>query len=74
MDCQKLLERINKRIRILHDRDHQIGHTFLMDVSDMDSLAKTFKNKIIPLLQEYFYDNWEKMDLILNKNGFILKT
>ena len=44
-----------------------------IDVKDLPSLEKTFKNKIIPLLQEYFYDNWEKIDLILNENGFITK-
>ena len=71
VSCQELLKIMNERIRILHDREHQIGHTYFMDVSDMDSLAKTFKNRIIPLLQEYFYDNWEKIDLVLNENGFI---
>ena len=39
----------------------------------MESLEERFKNKIIPLLQEYFYDNWEKIDLVLNRNGFIQK-
>ena len=74
VNCQKLLEAMNQRICILHDREHQIGHTYLMDVNDMDSLAKTFKNRIIPLLQEYFYENWEKIDLVLNKNGFIQES
>ena len=68
---QKLLAAMNDRIRFLLDRDHQIGHAYFMNISDMDSLAATFKNKIIPLLQEYFYDNWEKIDLVLNHNGFI---
>ena len=71
VNCQELLKKINERIRILHDRDHQIGHTYFLNIENIDSLAKTFKNKIIPLLQEYFYDNWEKIDLVLNKNGFI---
>ena len=71
VNCQKLLEKINERIRVLHDRDHQIGHTYFIGVKKMASLAKTFQNQIIPLLQEYFYDNWEKIDLVLNKNGFI---
>ena len=71
VNLQELLKVMNERICILHDRDHQIGHTYFMDIEDIESLAKVFKNKIIPLLQEYFYDNWEKIDLVLNKNGFI---
>ena len=74
VNCQKLLDEMNKRIHFLLDREHQIGHTYFIDVDDMESLAATFKNKIIPLLQEYFYDNWEKIDLVLNCNGFIAKT
>ena len=42
-----------------------------METDNMASLQKTFKNKIIPLLQEYYYDNWEKIDLVLNGNSFI---
>ena len=71
VNLQELLKVMNERICILHDRDHQIGHTYFMDIEDIESLAKVFKNNIIPLLQEYFYDNWEKIDLVLNKNGFI---
>ncbi len=74
VNCQELLAAMNKRIRFLFDREHQIGHTYFMDVDNMESLAATFKNQIIPLLQEYFYDNWEKIDLVLNCNGFIDKT
>lgn len=73
VDCRKLLEAMNERIRFLLDREHQIGHTYFLNVENMDSLATTFKNKIVPLLQEYFYDNWEKIDLVLNRNGFIEK-
>ena len=73
VDCQKLLEAMNKRIRILMGRDHQIGHTYFLDVEDLESLEAIFKNKITPLLQEYFYDNWEKIHLVLNCNGFIQK-
>ena len=71
VNCRKLLEAMNKRITVLLDREHQIGHTYFLDVEDMNSLVRTFKNKIIPLLHEYFYDNWEKIGLVLNGNGFI---
>ncbi|MDE2890827.1 MAG: AAA family ATPase [Gemmatimonadota bacterium] len=74
VDCQKLLEAMNNRIRFLLDREHQIGHTYFMNIHNLTTLEAAFKNKIIPLLQEYFYDNWEKIDLVLNRNGFIHKT
>ena len=73
VDCRKLLEAINKRIRFLLDRERQIGHTYFMNIHNLTTLKAAFKNKIIPLLQEYFYDNWEKIDLVLNRNGFIQK-
>ena len=65
---------MNDRIRVLLDREHQIGHTYFMGVSEKDSLVAAFKSNIIPLLQEYFYDDWEKIDLVLNRNGFIQKN
>ena len=71
VNLQKLLEKMNERIRVLLDREHQIGHTYFLGLKDMDALKKAFQNKIIPLLQEYFYDNWENIDLVLNQNGFI---
>ena len=74
VNCKDLLEAMNERIRVLLDREHQIGHTYFFGVKDMESLKKVFQNKIIPLLQEYFYDNWEKIDLVLNQkkeNSFI---
>ena len=73
INCQKLLAVMNERIHFLLDREHQIGHTYFMDIGDLESLEAAFKNKIIPLLQEYFYDHWEKIDLVLNGNGFIRK-
>lgn len=78
VNCKDLLEAMNKRIRILLDREHQIGHTYFLDVEDMKSLRKVFQNKIIPLLQEYFYDDYEKIALVLNnkdgnKDDFIKK-
>jgi 5-methylcytosine-specific restriction protein B len=70
----KLLESINDRIEVLYDREHTIGHAYFINLtsdSSIDDLNHIFKNKIIPLLAEYFYSDWGKIDLVLNKNGFI---
>ncbi len=68
-----LLEVMNKRIELLLDRDHLIGHSYfmaLMDISNAsireEHLAEIFRNKVLPLLQEYFYDDWERISWVLN--------
>lgn len=66
----KLLDTINKRIEILLDKDHQIGHSYFMSVSNLQDLKAVFQNKIIPLLQEYFFGDYGKIGLILGK-GFV---
>ncbi|MCD6433799.1 MAG: AAA family ATPase, partial [Sulfurimonas sp.] len=76
IDIAKLLLKINERIEYLYDRDHTIGHAYFLSLhveSSIDDLNSIFKNKIIPLLQEYFYDDWEKILLVLN-DGFIEKN
>ena len=63
-----LLETINERIEFLYDRDHTIGHSYFMEIDDFDGLCDVFRNKIIPLLQEYFYNDYEKVQLVLGDN------
>jgi hypothetical protein len=60
-----LLETINERITFLLDRDHTIGHSYFIGIENKEQLAEVFKNKVIPLLQEYFYTDWEKIRLVL---------
>ena len=65
-----ILRTINDRIEILIDRDHTIGHSYLMGVKTTAELTAAFKDKIVPLLQEYFYGDYGKIGLVLGK-GFI---
>jgi len=66
----KLLMTINERIEALVDRDHTIGHAFFMDVNSLDSLRNVFANKVIPLLQEYFYGDYAKMEMVIGPDFF----
>lgn len=68
VNLSKLLQVINQRIEYLYDRDHTIGHAYFMGITDFPGLCNVFANKIIPLLQEYFYDDWEKIRLVLADN------
>jgi 5-methylcytosine-specific restriction protein B len=70
ISLEKLLTCINDRIEALIDRDHTIGHSYLINVKNMTDLRLAFKDKIIPLLQEYFYGDYGKIGLVLGK-GFI---
>ena len=71
VNCQQLLSVMNERITALIDREHQIGHSYFIDINSMAQLADAFKNRIIPLLEEYFYDDREKISLALNNNKFV---
>lgn len=68
VDIRQLIIKINKRIEILCDRDHTIGHAYFMQLRQsptLATLAHIFKNAVVPLLQEYFYDDYEKIRLVL---------
>lgn len=67
----ELLKAVNGRIRFLRDREHQIGHTYFLGVSDLKGLKRVFQKEILPLLQEYFYDDWAKILAVLRDNGFV---
>ncbi len=61
----RMLDAMNQRLEYLYDRDHTIGHSYLMEVRTLDDLIQVFLQKILPLLQEYFYGDWHKIQLVL---------
>ena len=71
VDLAELLEVMNERIEYLYDREHMLGHAFFIPVKESASehrqemLMSVFKNKVIPLLEEYFYEDWAKIRLVL---------
>jgi len=70
ISLSNLLTTINARLETLIDRDHTIGHAFFMNVKNSSDLRAVFMDKIIPLLQEYFYGDYGKIGLVLGK-GFV---
>lgn len=69
VNLQQLVRTMNDRIEYLFDRDHTLGHSFFMGVKSVAELITVMKDKIIPLLQEYFYEDWEKIALVLGGAG-----
>lgn len=75
IDVRRMLERINDRIEALYDRDHCIGHAYLTSLAQVDdgpqrfeALGKAFRHRIVPLLEEYFFEDWRKIQLVLGDN------
>ena len=64
-DLSVLLRRLNQRITILLGRDYQIGHSYLMGVNSIEALHFAWYQKIMPLLQEYFYNDWERLRAVV---------
>lgn len=65
----QLLQAMNDRIEVLYDRDHTIGHAYLLGVKTRADLDRAFRFKILPLLQEYFYENWAQVRRVLMDFG-----
>lgn len=75
IDIPLLLSAINARVEALYDRDHCIGHAYftpLAQVPDgkdrLAALEQIFRNRILPLLEEYFFEDWPKIRLVLADN------
>ena len=72
VELPKVLETINKRLEYLIDRDHLIGHAWLMQVESRDELDACMRHKIIPLIAEYFFEDWSKVHAVLGGgDGFL---
>ena len=77
INLQKMLETINSRIEKVYDRDHMIGHAYFFEKTTFKEIQTVFKRQIIPLLTEYFYDDFRKIIYVLNDKkyeSFIKKT
>ncbi|WP_318530210.1 McrB family protein [Campylobacter sp. IFREMER_LSEM_CL908] len=73
VNLKELLKAINTRIEYLLDREKTIGHAFFIGIENLEKLKNVFQNKIIPLLQEYFYNDYALINAVLNENGMLEK-
>ena len=76
IDLTRLLDTLNRRIRVLYDSEHTLGHAYFIPVIQLKEtpeeafkiLQRVMKNKVLPLLEEYFYNDWNKIRLVLGDN------
>ena len=69
IDLRRLLDMLNRRLTHLLHRDQTIGHAYLMKVKDFAGLRRVLSREIIPLLQEYFYEDWRRIRLVLGDHA-----
>ena len=75
IDVPRMLATMNRRVEALYDRDHTIGHAYMTTLTEVEDgeprflvLQHVFRNRIIPLLEEYFFEDWQKIRLVLADN------
>ncbi|WP_018916490.1 AAA family ATPase [Vreelandella zhanjiangensis] len=76
VSIHKLLQVMNQRIEVLLDRDHCLGHSYFLSLHEdrsLTRLAGIFRNQILPLLQEYFFEDWQRISWVLNDQAAIAK-
>ena len=69
IDIKKMLTAINSRIELLYEREHTLGHSFFLSMkdtgADLGTLRRIFENSIMPLLEEYFFEDWSRIRKVL---------
>jgi len=73
IDLAALLDRINLRLTALMGQDYQLGHSYFMNINDVAELHLVWYQQIIPLLQEYFYNDFDRLKAVLGKQ-FVQST
>jgi len=74
VNLQRVLTKINERLMVLCNQDHQIGHAFFLNVDSREKLYQVFYQKVIPQLKEYFYGDFGKIGLVLGKHFVKMKN
>lgn len=72
VSIEAMLLAMNRRIQVLLDRDHELGHAWFMTLSsgdDINPLESVFRHEILPLLQEYFFEDWQRIHWVLNDHA-----
>ena len=70
----RVFDVLNRLIEVLYDRDHQIGHSYFLEILTASDLCEVWNKKILPLVQEYFYNDWDRLARLLgleSNGGFV---